>query len=198
VDISAALATDLAILRQAFDDQDNDLELILRAFSTDIRQAVSSYLGMTMTIALDGAEVSFAVNAGSAPQRGAGASLLIPLAAVTPVDAAGTLLLYAATPGAFVDLAADLSYALGIDPTKLLLDSHLVRSADAPADLAGLAGLHEHIAINQAIGILIARGHTPGAARDELHRRAALAHRSVRSVAEALIRSVRANSTDST
>jgi len=134
VDISAALTADLALLTQALDDSGIDLEAGLRAFTADVKLAVASFTGMTMTIALAGHEVSFTVHDEATIQPAT--SLLIPLAIVTPTDAASTLLLYAATPGAFVDLAADLIYALRIEPTALVLDGHF----DPSAGSAGLTG----------------------------------------------------------
>jgi hypothetical protein len=194
VEISAALAADLALLSQALEDPGVDLEAGLRAFTVTVKRAVSSYTGMTMTITLDGHDISFTVHDDTTPRPASrpAASLLVPLAGPTPTDADSTLLLYAATPGAFVDLAADLSYALGIGLTDLILDAHL----DPPADDVGVDGLAHHRAINQAIGVLIGRGHTPEAARHELHRLAALDHGDLRAAADSVVRSARAEPRD--
>ena len=192
MDISAALAADLALLTQALDDSGIDLEAGLRAFTADVKVAVASFTGMTMTMAFDGHDVSFTVHDDATIQPAT--SLLIPLATVTPTDPASTLLLYAATPGAFVDLAADLIYALRIEPTALVLDGHL----DPRAGSGGITGLDEHSAINQAIGVLIGRGHTPESAQHELQRLAKLDHDNLRVAAEALIISARSGSTDIT
>ena len=192
MDISAALAADLALLTQALDDSGIDLEAGLRAFTADVKVAVASFTGMTMTIAFDGHDVSFTVHDDATIQPAT--SLLIPLATVTPTDPASTLLLYAATPGAFVDLAADLIYALRIEPTALVLDGHF----DPRAGSGGITGLDEHSAINQAIGVLIGRGHTPESAQHELQRLATLDHDNLRVAAEAVIISARSGSTDIT
>jgi len=192
VDISAALAADLALLTQALDDSGIDLEAGLRAFTADVKVAVASFTGMTMTIAFDGHDVSFTVHDDATIQPAT--SLLIPLATVTPTDPASTLLLYAATPGAFVDLAADLIYALRIEPTALVLDGHF----DPRAGSGGITGLDEHSAINQAIGVLIGRGHTPESAQHELQRLATLDHDNLRVAAEVLIISARSGSSDNT
>ena len=193
MDISAALAADLALLTQALDDSGIDLEAGLRAFTAGLKLAVASFTGMTMTIGLDGHDVSFTVHDHATIHPAT--SLLIPLAPVTPTDTASTLLLYAATPGAFVDLAADLIYALRIEPTALVLDGHLDPPADA-AGLTGLTGLDEHSAINQAIGVLLGRGHTPESAHHELQRLAALDHNNLHAAAESLIHSIRSGSAD--
>ena len=183
MNISAALTTDLALLSQALGTDDSDLETHLDALAADVKLAVKSYTGMTITIAFEHYTVSFNVHDNpTAPSTQT--SLLIPLAALTTTDAAGTLVLYAATPGAFVDLAADLSYALGEEATALILDGHL-----PPPDVQGrTTGLDTHVAINQAIGILIGRGHTPEAAQDELHRLAGLDHGDLRAAADQVIR----------
>lgn len=182
MDISAAIAADLALLTQTLDDPGIDLEAALRTFTADVRRAVASYTGMRMTIALDGHEVSFTVHDDTTIQSAT--SLLIPLAALTTAEATSTLLLYAATPGAFVDLAADLSYALGITLDPLVVDGHL----NPPVSSDGVTGLDEHSTINQAIGVLIGRGHIPESAREELHRLAAHDHGNLRAAAEFLLR----------
>lgn len=191
MDISAALAAHLAVLTQALDIPDIDLEHGLQALTVDVKLAVASYTGMTMTIALDGHDVTFTVRDGP-PSQVAATSLLIPLAALPTTDTASTLLLYAATPGAFVDLAADLSYALRVDPPNLVLDGHL----PAPAASSGMTGLDTHFAIDQAIGVLIDRGHTPETARDEVHRLAGLDHGDLRAAADQIIRTAGTRPTD--
>lgn len=181
MDISAALAADLAALSRALGADDIDLERQLRTVAADVKLAVSAYTGLTMTIGLDGHTVRFTVHDDLASSGPPATSLLIPLAALTISDTASTLLLHGATPGAFIDLAADLSYALGIDPTVIILDGHL--STDVTD-----SGLETHFAIDRAIGVLIDRGHLPGTARVELERRAALEHGGLRAAAERIIR----------
>lgn len=160
--ISGSLATDLAVLTRAVDDPEIDLEALLHAFTTAARLTIASYLGMTMTVAVDGHEVSVTVD--DHDTTPIAASLVIPLTAVSSAEAGSTLTLYAGRPGAFVDLAADLSYALGVDHTDLVLDDHLAPTGSA------VTGLDRHLAINRAIGILLERGHTPESARELLHR----------------------------
>jgi hypothetical protein len=197
VDIPVTLAAHLAALTQALDTDDVDHETRLPTFADTVKIAVSSYTGLTITLALDGHTLSFTVHEDRAATAPAATSLQIPLAALTTPgpdagNAAGTLLLYAATPGAFVDLAADLSYALGLDPTALVLDGHL------PAPEAGHAvtGLDTHFAIDQAIGVLIGRGHTPESARRELDRLASRDHGDLSAAAKLVIQSASSNPPD--
>lgn len=84
---------------------------------------------------------------------------------------------FAATPGTFVDLGADLTYALGSAAGPRL-------DQDLPAPLwTGVTGIAELSAINIAIGILIGHEHSPETARRELHRMAAAAETTVGQVA---------------
>lgn len=169
MDISTALAADLAALTETLDPDaphDADPEMLLRAFTDAVRSAVNSYLGMSLSIVVNGYEISFTTP--DAAGSDAATSLLIPLAALVSTSESGRLLLYAARSGAFVDLAADLSDCLGPDHTMLVLDQHLTR----PVGESGMAGLDAYSTINRAIGVLIADGHTPESAHKELHRRA--------------------------
>lgn len=186
MDSSPAIAAALAALAHVLDESGpDDIQANVESLLADLKRAVPSFIGMTVTIALDDHEVSFTVHA-DGPIKPA-TSLLIPLESPAPsAAAASTLLLHAATPGAFVDLAADLSYALSIELSRLILDGHL----ELPEHSDGLSGLDDYAAINQATGILIGRGNTPEAARAELQRLAALDHGSLRAAADTLIRSV--------
>jgi hypothetical protein len=154
------------MLSGALQEPDGGLERRLESFADDLNQAVSSYLGLTVTIAVDGHEISFSLTetAGHAET-----SLRIPLPAIAGSEPGSTLVLYAATPGAFVDLSADLAWALGVNQADLLLDANLA----VPMTSDVVSGLREHATINRAIGVLIEDGHTAELARAELRRRAA-------------------------
>lgn len=171
--IATALSADLAALTEAADDDTFDhldLEILLQGFIADVGAAVNSYLAMSITIVVNGYEFSLSTDSSSARDTAAAASLQIPLTALVGTSEGGQLLLYAATPGAFIDLAADLNYSLGLDHTTLALDQHLAWRADD----SGMAGLEAYSSINQAIGVLIANGHTTETADTEMHRLADL------------------------
>jgi hypothetical protein len=86
-------------------------------------------------------------------------------------DARLTLILYAARAGAFVDLAADLSWLTGRPLSDFVLDQHQhLAAGPLPADSVRSTSL-----INQAIGTLLGDGHTLEGADRELDARAATA-----------------------
>jgi hypothetical protein len=96
---------------------------------------------------------------------------------------------YAASGGALVDLAADLGWLLDLRD-DLALDGHL-----RPDDRHRVtSGLGEVSVVQQAVGLLIDRGRTPQAARDELEHASRETATPVHEVAAHVIRD--AQSTD--
>jgi hypothetical protein len=173
VEITAAVAADLAALSEALDEQGTDLATTLHQLATDAKLAVDSLVGLTVLITVAGQQTQLSTLDGAAVSEEVRASLLVPLQPVL-VDGAAMaagidLVLYAATPGAFTDLAADLAWLTGRALGEYVLDQHVV-GLDATAPTDGLATLS---LINQAIGVLIACGHTPEQAERELLARAA-------------------------
>lgn len=79
--------------------------------------------------------------------------------------------LYAGTPGAFVDLAADLAWLTTRPLSDFVLDEHL--TVPPPSNTG--TQLQAASIINQAIGVLIGRGHTPEEANGQLDAQAARA-----------------------
>jgi hypothetical protein len=175
---------------------DDALDASLAAFTADIKAAVPSYLGLQLTIGQSGHPVTLTR---ITPHRTARTSLRVPLTDLGPrFDPDSRVILYAATAGAFVDLAADLSYALHLrtssdrstDPAgssdgdgrrhrqvdsdrRLTLDADVPRltlDADVPLSplASGMSGLSELSTINRAIGVLIGHGHHPDHAGDTL------------------------------
>lgn len=191
MDISAALAADLAALTDSLGNPDIDIQTQLRALAADLKRAVASYTGMTMTITLDGHDISFTTTDG-VDSAATETSLKIPLSALTAAQDGSSLVIYAATPGAFVDLAADLSFVLGVDLADLVLDERAPHRFRATHDRPGMHGLDEYSRINQAIGILIARGNTPETARRELDRLANLDGGHLHKAADAILLSLTA------
>jgi hypothetical protein len=147
-------------------DGQGELAALLHDFVEDLKLAVPSYRGMSIRFDVTDHEVAL-----SLLESGTGdiaTSMLLPLSAVASQHGAGVLMVYASTPGAFVDLAADLSFALRLAPDALMLDQHL---ENVPAS-SRIDGLNEYSTINQAIGVLIDQGHTVASAGSELRRQA--------------------------
>lgn len=166
--IDPALAADFALLTQSLDDG-TDIAQTLASLVSNVRIAVPSYLGLTITAA--GRAPPFVVTAmeESAAADGIRSSVLIPLTAPDLDGPVASLVLYAGLAGAFVDLAADLSWLSGFRLDDYPLDEHLQTPETRRSDRT----LRAMSMINQAVGVLIGRGLLPGAAHDELDMRAA-------------------------
>jgi hypothetical protein len=171
VEITAAVAVDLAILTQALDEPDTDLAQTLQQLAADAKLAVRSLVGLTVTVKISDQQIHLSSLEHAAERDDILASLAIPL---TPAfddvgaEPSTVLVLYAGTPGAFTDLAADLAWLSGRDLTEFTLDQHLTLPR-GPESHRGLVVLSM---INQAIGMLIERGHTREQAEHELDARA--------------------------
>ncbi|HEY5334807.1 MAG TPA: hypothetical protein VIJ71_02160, partial [Mycobacteriales bacterium] len=102
-------------------------------------------------------------------------SLMVPLTTAatdaSTTSASVALILYAGSPGAFVDLAADLAWITGRAPADFRLDEH----RGLPAGHTNRNPLAAMSDINQALGVLIGRGSTPEQAERSLYARAATA-----------------------
>jgi hypothetical protein len=183
VPASKSLAADLADLTRLVENPDVDLAGQLRAVVTAAKFAIDSYLGMTLTIVVDGEPVS--VTARDEVDTQVATSLRIPLAPASDAGTGNTLTLYAGTAGALVDLGADLSYALRLPLTALVFDDRI----SEPVDEQGVTGRDTQAALNRAIGVLIDRGNSPEAAREQLHQQAVGNGDNMRIIAEQVLRS---------
>jgi hypothetical protein len=137
--------------------------------AADAKLAVGSFLGLTVRAAVSGQPIELSTLDGAAAL--VRTSLMIPLPPAVDGAAAIGLILYAGTPGAFTDLAADLAWLSGRAPSDFALDQHLTDSGDLDGH-DGHDGLAALSLINQAIGVLIGHGHTPEQAGRELDDRA--------------------------
>jgi hypothetical protein len=169
VAINAGLTAELAILSQALDDSEDSIARSVLRLAAEISAAVQSYLGLTVTIMPSASQISFTMLQDGGQPAGVRSSVRIALPSADPgegdVGPAIALTFYAATPGAFVDLAADLAWLNRGNPTQITLDQHLTVAAGVPTATPSAVSL-----INQAIGMLIGRGHSPEQARQRLSR----------------------------
>jgi hypothetical protein len=163
--IGAALAADLGILTAALDEPGADVLRSLHQLGINAHAAVPTYLGLSITVDSSDPPFTFTtLEDGAADDVRTSLQLILPGVRDGGASLAVTLTLYAGTPGTFVDLTADLAWLTGRPPSDFVLDQHL--SVPARAD----TGTHLRAAsvINEAIGVLIGRGYTPGQAHREL------------------------------
>ena len=219
MDFPTALLRDLLELSASIGvgEGDGAIDARLGALVSAVRAAVPSYRGLQVTVYDSGHPMSLTSFLPTEDGE-ITTSLRLPFAVFSPqLDARNRVIFYAATPGAFVDLAADLGHALGA-PTILSepgpdrithpedgrqQDDSLngkqvdragagaiVLDADLPPHtvVSQLTGLHEVSTINRAVGILIDRGHHPDDAHAALRRHAAAAGLDTPSYAARLLR----------
>jgi hypothetical protein len=163
--IGAALAADLGILTAALDEPGADVLHSLHQLGVDAQAAVPSYLGLSMTF--DGSDPPFTfttLDDGTADNVRTSLRLTLPGVGDGWASPSVALILYAGTPGTFVDLAADLAWLTGRPPSDFALDQHL----SVPAGSDAGTSLRAASVINQAIGVLIGRGYTPRQAHSKL------------------------------
>jgi hypothetical protein len=177
VDLPAALLAHLQELAASIGQDDQDLDVTLTALTAALRSTAASYIGFELTVVEDQWPVTLAAFTDGHDVL-VGTSLRLPLALVSrKIDPASRVIFYAGTPGAFTDMAADLSHTLGgipvdqassamnnTDHGRTRMDGQR-RTIELDADLpppsrtSGLTGLAELTALNRAIGILVDQGH---------------------------------------
>jgi hypothetical protein len=193
VDFPAAVLAHVQDLTASIGQDDRDLTDTLAALTTALRSTATSYCGFQLTIVENQWPVTLTAftDGHDVP---VGTSLRLPLGLVSRmVDGESRVVFFASTPGAFIDLAADLSHALGRIPVDgrsstannedhraTHVDGHrrvIELDADLPAlsRMSGLTGLAELTVLNRAIGILVDQGHDIGQAHHVLRRHAAAA-----------------------
>ncbi len=168
------LSASLTMLTEALDTPDLDLATEVAALAADVRHAIPSYIGMTLTAPTDITSLTLTIppRPWTPLPRSSLQMALSPDPELPRVDIA----FYAAATGAFVDLGADLAFALGLNLTDIAIDQHLTPATPidrddphTPLDVPALS------TINQAIGVLIDRGYPPRHAHAALTRHAATA-----------------------
>jgi len=147
--------------------------------------AVPSALGLSITVHISEIDLTLTtVSDGVKPQT----SLRVPLSAWADFEAGSEVVFYASTAGSLVDLAADLSWALGLNITwtdqpgdrLLVVDQHVT-------PVPGLSGLDDLTAVNQAVGVLLSRGSSYDIAVEDLRRAATRANSSIGAAAKSLM-----------
>ena len=205
VDLSAALTADIVELCRYVGAESESVTGPLQTLSRDVTLAVSSYVGLQVVLPDHGHPIVFTSFLPGTAESDITASFRLPLAVLrlvdVKVDASSAIVFYAGVPGAFVDLAADLSFALGLPdplglgdvdpageadqpPSRIRVDHDLVPGTFEP----GLTGVAEVSTVNRAVGFLVADGLHPEEAHRELRRRATALGITVLMYASQLIR----------
>lgn len=160
-----------------------DLGAVLAVLVDDLMHSTPSFLGLQLTLpGPDGHPVVLST-IDAARADAVRASLSLPLDRMGVPALGGTVVFYASTAGAFVDLATTTRQEYGLDGA-VVLDGHLRPAVDAVPGVTGLAALG---AVNQAIGFLIHHGHTPDEARALIDARVAATGETPEQAARALI-----------
>jgi hypothetical protein len=178
---SPALVEGLTLLSDALDDPISDLQAVLSVLTDDLAAAIPTYLGLTVTLHVQGDSVIVStLDTGHVDVR---ASLLLPLLPVGASATTGSVAFYSGTGGAFIDLADDAKWIFNLNGPPVL-DAHLPAAGSDPGDIRGLTALSD---LNQAVGVLVEDGHTPHDAHTELRRRAHRAGQSIPDAARQLL-----------
>jgi hypothetical protein len=158
MNITTGLATDLRRLSAALDEPGADIAQSLHTLAADTQAAVRSYLGLNVSVSRSDPLFTFTcLNDGVvAGDIATSLRLTLPSIGDSWVPPAVALIFYAGSPGAFVDLAADLAWLTARPLGDFVLDQHLA----IPASSDSVAQLSAASVINQAIGVLIGIGYT--------------------------------------
>ena len=208
MDISTALINDLSDLCSDLESCAVTAIDAVGALSRDLHLAVRSHLGWQLILP----PIALTVFAPGVVRSDIGASLHLPLDALNgstqlgrpdpeAAPRGGAVTFYASKPGAFVDLAADVSYALEVTDPDARRTNQTVPASGIRLDqdlepttlTSGLVGAAVVSTVNRAIGVLIARGYEPDQAQDELSRRATHAGVGVLVSAAQLLRTCSSN-----
>jgi hypothetical protein len=184
VEATSALATELASLTEALDEPGTDLEILLQRLSYHCALAVNSYLGFSIILVIDDEPITFTLFDESVDHLDIATSATLPLDVLGNFGTGSAIAFYAANPGAFIDLSADLSFALGLPPGVIQLDNDMTSPTRPAARGTGDLALR-----NLAIGVLLDRGHLPEQANAELRRQARQQNVSVATAAQRVIAS---------
>jgi len=171
VKFTTTLAAELAALDAALDEPGSDIGKGLRRLAAASAAAVPSYLGLSVVVTRHDPVFTLTLLDDDGVAGDIGTSILLtwPNPADSHDVAAVAFILYARSPGAFVDLAADVSWLTGGPPTDFVLDAHL----GVPAEPDTATPIAAASVINQAVGALIGRGYTAEHAHWELDAQAA-------------------------
>ena len=132
VTITAAMAAALAILTEALDEPGTDIAHSLHRLTLDAAAAIPSYLGLSVVVSHSDPPFTVTTLADGAVAGDICTSLHLRLPGIggrPRTSLAVAIILYARTPGTFVDLAADLAWLTARPLSDFILDQHLTVAA---------------------------------------------------------------------
>lgn len=171
--IPATVLADLQLLDEVLEGASPDTRGMLAVLTSEAAHAVSSYLGLSVVILTDdeaALEITTLLSESSAEPIGASLRFDVrgDSSSSSEEPALIELILYAAQPGAFVDLAADLTWLTARPWRDVRVDQDLV----GPQEGAQTRSLSAWSTLNQARGVLLSRGRTREEADSVLDARA--------------------------
>jgi hypothetical protein len=193
---TADLAVELEILTAALDQPGTDIAHTLRQLALNAAAAITTYLGLSVLVVRSDPPFAFTSLADGVVAEDIRSSLRVELPGVGDGENRLTVAvsLYARSPGAFVDLAADLAWLTARPPSDFVLDQH--RTVPTPTNTG--TQLRVASAVNQAIGVLIGRGYTPDQAHRQLGTRAAQSGTDRHTAAQVILANLTAAPVDDT
>ena len=194
MNITTGLATDLRRLSAALDEPGADIAHSLHKMAADTEAAVRSYLGLNVSVSRSDPLFTFTCLNDGVVAGDIATSLRLTLPSIGDgwAPPAVALILYAGSPGAFVDLAADLAWLTARPLGDFVLDQHVT----IPAGSDSGAQLSAASVINQAIGVLIGLGYTPQQADRRLDTQAAHAGTDRHAAARLIVATLSASDVD--
>jgi hypothetical protein len=138
--------------------------------AADTSAGVPSYLGLTVMVSLSDPlfTSTYLLDGVVAGDIRTSLQLRLPGLGDNRSPPTVAIIFYAGSPGAFVDLAADLAWLTARPLADFTLDQHLA----LPVGSTTASPLRAASVVNQAIGVLIGRGYTPQRASRELDNQA--------------------------
>lgn len=116
MDIASALAADLYDIAVDLHVDPHRTEATVSMLTHNLRLAVRSYQGLELSTYVSDLPVTVTAFEPIVRREDIATSLRLPLDTLLYTDQRSQLVVYAGRPGAFVDLASDLAYALRLTP----------------------------------------------------------------------------------
>jgi len=159
-----------------------DLPDVVRRLDAAATAAVPSLLGWSLTVRVDGANVTLTSVDPALRDTVVRASFRIPLTAFLTAGRDGGMVFYGGAPYAFSRLNNEFLPGLCTGRRQSGIDQDL-----DPDLVCGLSGVRQMSTINRAIGFLLSGGETADLANLHLQSLAASAHTTVHQAAQALL-----------